>query len=194
MSEPPARPAVAPRRLRARRIAAAGALGLVLAAVVVPLLMPAPGPTLPTIAAERPALADTKPSPPAAETHEPAPPAAVVTPATVPPPAATEATVPFGVEVVPTTLPPPRAIIHPSSPATPRLRSVQVGAFRELDRANALRDELTRSFEWVMVTDVELRGAVWHRVRIEGLADRAAVEAALTKLRRAGHQPIAVRP
>jgi cell division protein FtsN len=45
-----------------------------------------------------------------------------------------------------------------------------------------------------MVTDVELAGTLWHRVRVEGLADRAAVEAALARLRRAGHQPILVRP
>jgi cell division septation protein DedD len=183
MSEPRPRRA---RRPRPWRIAAAGVLGSALAAVVVPLLMPERAPSLPTTTAEPAVLADTEPPPPPLETHQPAPPDAV-TPAPVPLPAATA-------EPVPTTMPPPRAIIHPPSPATPRLHSVQVGAFRELARATALRDELARSFEWVMVTDVELAGTLWHRVRVEGLADRAAVEAALARLRRAGHQPILVRP
>ena len=88
---------------------------------------------------------------------------------------------------------PPQAIVH--EPASPKAsgRSVQVGAFRDPVRAAALRDELAKRFEWVMVTQLERDGVVWHRVRVEGLDSAAAVRDAVASLRRAGHQPIVVR-
>ena len=85
----------------------------------------------------------------------------------------------------------PTAVVHPAPPSG--RRSIQVGAFRDPARAGALREELAKRFEWVLVTRIERDGVVWHRVRIEGLETPAAVNAAMTALRRVGHQPIAVR-
>jgi cell division septation protein DedD len=177
MSESLALPAAGARRPRAWRIAASGLLGCAVAAALLPLFMPGDEPTPVSIAAEPATTPPATAAPPMVETpvESPAPPAAVVAPA-------------------PANPPPPRAIIHRPPGAAPRLRSLQVGAFRDLARATALRDQLARSFEWVMVTDVERDGVVLHRVRVEGLASQAAVDAALAELRRAGHRPILVRP
>ena len=170
------------------RIVGAGLLGSALAVSLIPLLMAAQGRSRPD-GVPAPTVAPAEAPGDVAERLEPPapPPAAAVEPEPAPPPAAPAT-------AAPATLPPPRAIVHSPPAAAPRLRSVQVGAFRDLARATILRNELAETFEWVMVTDVERDGITLHRVRIEGLASQAAVDAALTKLRRAGHHPILVRP
>jgi cell division septation protein DedD len=96
------------------------------------------------------------------------------------------------VEAMPPEPTPPRAVVHP--PAAPILRghTIQVGAFRSLANATALRDQLARSFADVRVTPMRRNATVLHRVRIEGLASEATVTAALATLRQAGHQPMRV--
>jgi cell division septation protein DedD len=97
------------------------------------------------------------------------------------------------VEVMPTPEPtPPRAVVHPPAAPIVRGHAIQVGAFRSLANATALRDELARRFADVHVTPMQRNGTVLHRVRIEGLASEAAVTAALATLRLAGLQPMRV--
>ncbi|HWP65521.1 MAG TPA: SPOR domain-containing protein, partial [Candidatus Limnocylindria bacterium] len=173
------------RRARPARLVAAGLLGCALAGAVTPLMVsndagsaapgksPAAGAALPEAPREAATLV-----PPAAAPREPTV-AADDPAANAPAPPALAVT-------------PPKATVHPSAPpAVPR--SIQVGAFRDPARAAALRDELARRFEWVMVTQVERDGVVWHRVRVEGLETPRAIADAMAELRRAGHRPIAVR-
>lgn len=158
---------------RPRRILAAAILGSAFAAAVAPVVVPHHAPAPVSIAAEPPA---SEPAPAAVAPEPPATSSAPAEPASPP-----------------TAAPPPQAVVHDPPPASPKLESVQVAAFRNAAHATALRDDLAKRFEWVMVTEVERDGVIWHRVRVEGLPDRAAVNAALTALRRAGHQPIVVR-
>jgi hypothetical protein len=182
------------------RIAGAGLLGALLAGAVFSLVLPTGAPPPPLIAAV-PTVAPVAPAPPL----EPAPsppsvpsPTPIVAPVS-PDPALHSQTRPAEMPetVMPAPAPAPRpvpaAIVHPPAPSRVRGRSVQVAAFRDPARATALRDELAKHFDWVMVTRVERDGVVWNRVRIEGLESAAAVDAALAALRRSGHQPIVVR-
>jgi cell division protein FtsN len=169
------------------RIAASALLGSVVAGAIVPLFS---SPRAPSVRAVAPAAlapaAATAPALAPAPVAEPAPPPIeqlVSSAPAVAPPVAAPAVTP----------PAPRAVVHPPDAPHVTGRSVQVGAFRDPERAGALRDELAKQFEWVMVTRVVLDGVVWHRVRIEGLENAAAVQNALAALRRAGHQPIVVR-
>jgi cell division protein FtsN len=176
---------------RPRRILAAATLGSAFAAAVAPVVVPQHAPAPVSIAAEPAASepAAVAPEPPAPPLAEALPPVEATPPlaADASPPAADATASPAADP------PPPQAVVHDPPPASPKLRSVQVAAFRDPAHATALRDELAERFEWVMVTEVERDGVVWHRVRVEGLPDRAAVNAALTTLRRSGHQPIVVR-
>jgi hypothetical protein len=180
------------RRVEARsrwphpwRIAAAALLGSALAGAIVPLVVSTGAPPPPLIPAV-PTVAPVAPSVPPAPVVAAAPPApsesVSVTPETVTPS-----------PPMPAPRPAPAAIVHPPIPPRLRGRSIQVAAFRDPARATALRDELAKRFDWVMVTRVERDGVVWNRVRIEGLESAAAVDAAVVALRRSGHQPILVR-
>jgi hypothetical protein len=178
---------------RTRRILTAGALGGIAAALVMALvpLADAPAPPLPAPGAAEPVTVE----PVAAETA-PAPPAAEIPAAAVEPPPAAPAVLsepPRAREVEPEPPPPPRAIVHPSSPAAPHLQSVQVGAFRDPARAARLRETLAPRFDWVVITQIERGGALFHRVRIEGLPTVSAARTAMQTLRAAGYEPILVR-
>jgi len=176
MNEPQRRMAARSPWPRPWRIAAAGLLGCTLAGAVVPLVMPVGTALPPSIAPAPAAVVSPAPADPGPEAQA------------LPPTPATAAPVP-----TPLPRPAPTAIVHPPAPSRLRGRSVQVGAFRDPARAAALREELAKRFEWVMVTRVEREGVVWHRVRVEGLETSAAVDTALAALRRLGHQPIVVR-
>jgi hypothetical protein len=167
-------PMTPPRSPRARRVVAAGMLGAAVSIGVVALVS-APSWLLPPSPAED--SAPTMPSHVATQSAE----------VTAPPP----------VEA----LPPPPAIVHPPTlqpRSTPRHgtgheQRLQVGAFRNLPNATALRDELGKRFALVTVTETTPGGVTFYRVRIEGLVGDAAVHAALETLRGAGHQAIRVR-
>jgi hypothetical protein len=58
--------------------------------------------------------------------------------------------------------------------------------------AEALRADLAGRFDDVTVTPIEHDGLALQRVRLEGLPDAAAVDAALASLRASGLAPIRV--
>jgi rare lipoprotein A len=65
--------------------------------------------------------------------------------------------------------------------------TVQVGAFRDRDRALALEAELRRHY------DVEVQAVDgWHRVRVGGQRDRGAAKKLAAELRRVGHDAVVV--
>lgn len=66
------------------------------------------------------------------------------------------------------------------------LFSVQVGAFLELTRAQALADSLRASYPQVTVTTDE----VWSRVKLGEFGDRDAAESLARELRSAGFTPL----
>lgn len=74
------------------------------------------------------------------------------------------------------------------APAGPRAFAVQVGAFRDVERARALSDELAARYPAVRVRS----DRVWHRVQVGSFASRSAAEALEDELRTRGYVAVIV--
>jgi len=74
------------------------------------------------------------------------------------------------------------------APAGPRAFAVQVGAFRDVERARALSNELAARYPAVTVRS----DRVWHRVQVGSFASRSAAEALEDELRTRGYVAVIV--
>lgn len=89
-------------------------------------------------------------------------------------------------EAVP--VPPPQAEVRRAALRADESFTVQVGAFRERDRALRLRELLTARFP-----EAEVRSdGAWHRVQVGAFRERGAAEELAAELRRLGWEAIVV--
>jgi hypothetical protein len=176
--------------VRPRRLATSAALGAAVSIGVALLTLwvrdrPAPPtPTPPSTAAAAPAV----PAPSEARVAPP-PPVATTAPEIAPVPRPVDA--PSRTADRPATA--PNRATSPARVTSRGTTRLQVGAFRDPANAEALRRTLAARFAHVTVSTVTRGGVTFHRVRLDGFADEAAVQAALAALRRNGLQPIRVR-
>jgi rare lipoprotein A len=92
----------------------------------------------------------------------------------------------------------PGSAVGPAGPASsPVARpagefTVQVGAFADRARAESLRDALTRDGDVAMVTEAEVGGDTFFRVRLGPYPDRQTARAAAQRLASRGHRAVVV--
>ena len=92
----------------------------------------------------------------------------------------------------------PGSAVGPAGPASsPSARpagefAVQVGAFASRARAESLRDALTRDGDVATVTEAEVRGDTFFRVRLGPYPDRQTARAAAQRLAGRGHRAVVV--
>ncbi len=87
------------------------------------------------------------------------------------------------------------ALPGPQPPASPTMAStglltVQVGAFTSRARAESLRDTVGRDGDEATVSEAEVGGEIFYRVRVGAYSDRAAAQAAAQRLAARGHRVV----
>lgn len=95
------------------------------------------------------------------------------------------------VAVVPVSIPASPAAPAPA-PSPDGLFAVQVGAFASRARAESLRETLAREGDPASVTEAEVGGDVFYRVRVGPYADRQAARGAAQRLASRGYRSVVV--